>query len=74
MDTLGIYMSIRETPSLSLYGTLQKLEVSLIVHALIECDWNIAKAARRLKVGRTTLSTKIKRLQIMAPKPGDTPC
>jgi sigma-54 specific flagellar transcriptional regulator A len=50
--------------SVSLKDYLEKVEVSLIRQALRDAGGVIADAARRLKIGRTTLSEKMKRFQI----------
>ena len=51
-----------ETTSLKAY--LEKVEVSLIQRALDDAEGVVADAARRLQIGRTTLSEKIKRYKI----------
>jgi len=51
-----------ETTSLKDY--LEKVEVSLIRRALDDAEGVVADAARRLQIGRTTLSEKIKRYKI----------
>jgi sigma-54 specific flagellar transcriptional regulator A len=48
----------------SLKDYLEKVEVSLIRRALDDADGVVADAARRLQIGRTTLSEKIKRYKI----------
>lgn len=48
----------------SLKAYLEKVEVSLIQRALDDAEGVVADAARRLQIGRTTLSEKIKRYKI----------
>lgn len=50
--------------STSLKAYLEKVEVSLIQRALDDAEGVVADAARRLQIGRTTLSEKIKRYRI----------
>ena len=50
--------------STSLKAYLEKVEVSLIQRALDDAEGVVADAARRLQIGRTTLSEKIKRYKI----------
>ncbi len=50
--------------STSLKDYLEKVEVSLIRRALEDAEGVVADAARRLQIGRTTLSEKIKRYKI----------
>jgi sigma-54 specific flagellar transcriptional regulator A len=57
--------------STSLKDYLVKIEVSLIRKALDEAEGVVADAARRLQVGRTTLSEKIKRYNIPTPSNSD---
>ena len=51
----------------SLKDYLEKVEVSLIRRALDDAEGVVADAARRLQIGRTTLSEKIKRYNIPGP-------
>jgi sigma-54 dependent transcriptional regulator, flagellar regulatory protein len=57
--------------STSLKDYLEKVEVSLIRRALDDADGVVADAARRLQIGRTTLSEKIKRYNIQGPSSND---
>ena len=50
--------------SCSLKEYLGKIEIALIRRALSESDGVVADAARRLRIGRTTLSEKIKRYNL----------
>ncbi|MGD8340923.1 MAG: sigma 54-interacting transcriptional regulator, partial [Gammaproteobacteria bacterium] len=50
--------------SCSLKEYLEKVEIALIRRALSDADGVVADAARRLKIGRTTLSEKIKRYNL----------
>jgi sigma-54 dependent transcriptional regulator, flagellar regulatory protein len=59
--------------SSSLKDYLEKVEVSLIRKALDDADGVVADAARRLQIGRTTLSEKIKRYNIQGPPSGEHP-
>lgn len=59
--------------STSLKDYLEKVEVSLIRRALDDADGVVADAARRLQIGRTTLSEKIKRYNIQGAGSGEHP-
>jgi len=52
--------------AVSLKEYLEKVEVALIRQALREASGVVADAARRLKIGRTTLSEKMKRYRLSA--------
>ena len=65
-ETVGATPEDFELPgeSTSLKAYLEKVEVSLIQRALDDAEGVVADAARRLQIGRTTLSEKIKRYKI----------
>ncbi|GAE24937.1 sigma-54-dependent transcriptional regulator variant [Halalkalibacter wakoensis JCM 9140] len=48
----------------SLKATLKEVEVSMIIHALQQCNYNVFHAAQLLDVPRQTLQYKIKKHQI----------
>ncbi len=45
-------------------ATMQEIERAAIMEALTETGWNVAKAARQLKIGRATLYRKMQRYGI----------
>lgn len=49
---------------ISLYDTIEKLELTLILLALEKTGWNKAAAGRLLKLNRTTLGEKLVRLGV----------
>ncbi len=59
-------MSMMRLPrgGLDLKDHLDSLEYSLIVQALEDCDWVVARAAQRLRMGRTTLVEKMRKFRI----------
>ena len=45
--------------------SLDEYEEKLIRTALLECDWNQSKAARKLKISEHAIRNKMKKLGIM---------
>jgi len=59
-----IHKSCSES-QLSLEEAVKKCEYELILKTLEECNWNRAEASRRLKVSRSSLFRKMKKLGLI---------
>ncbi len=64
LDPDALYTAIQESPLLNLDMVVSLLESRLIEKALVMSGGNLAKAAKALRVQRTTLIMKMKRLHI----------